>query len=224
MTRHLTPMLRLHPLDDDGSPLSEEATRRDDIELVAGVRRGDARAIAAFYARVRPIIDRRLRKLLGTHDADFDDMVQNSLIELIRSAARFRGDGSLDGWVAVVSARVVFREVRERRSERRVFAAAPVDAVHEPVDPADIEASTEARETLSRVRAHLGAIDPVKAWAFVLHDVMGHSLAEVAEITGTSPSATQSRLFRGRRELEERLLGDEELAARLRARATETTS
>jgi RNA polymerase sigma-70 factor (ECF subfamily) len=194
--------------------VSDDSAKRDgDLELVARVSRGDARAMAAFYDRVRPIIDRKLRRLLGIHDADFDDMVQNSLIELMRSLDRFRGEGALDGWVGVVSARVVFRQIRERRSERRIFAAAPTD----------VEEESSARELLTRVRNHLDAIDPVKAWTYVLHDVVGHSLAEVAEITNASIPATQSRLFRGRRELEERIAADVELASQLRARAGEPT-
>jgi RNA polymerase sigma-70 factor (ECF subfamily) len=201
--------------------VSDDSAKGDDIALVAGVARGDARSVAAFYARVRPIIDRKLRRLLGLHDADFDDMVQNSLIELIRSVDRFRGEGSLDGWVGVVAARVVFRHIRERRSERRIFAAAPADGTLETVDSIDVEEGSSSRELLARIRRHLAAIDPVKAWTYVLHDVVGHSLAEVAEITNASLPATQSRLFRGRRELEERLAGDVELASRLRARAGE---
>jgi RNA polymerase sigma-70 factor (ECF subfamily) len=204
--------------------VSDDSAKRDgDLELVARVSRGDARAMAAFYDRVRPIIDRKLRRLLGIHDADFDDMVQNSLIELMRSLDRFRGEGALDGWVGVVSARVVFRQIRERRSERRIFAAAPTDGATELLDTADVEEESSARELLTRVRNHLDAIDPVKAWTYVLHDVVGHSLAEVAEITNASIPATQSRLFRGRRELEERIAADVELASQLRARAGEPT-
>ena len=215
-------MLRSRPLHNDGndgSEVSGETARRDDeVALIVAVRRGDARAIASFYDRVRPIIDRKLKRLLGIHDADFDDMVQNSLIELMRSLDHYRGEGSLDGWVGVVSARVVFREIRERKSERRIFAAVPADASAELLDATDLEESSSARELLLRVRAHLDACDPVKAWTYVLHDVLGHTLAEVAEITGASLSATQSRLFRGRLELEDRLAADAELASRLRAR------
>jgi RNA polymerase sigma-70 factor (ECF subfamily) len=121
--------------------------------------------------------------------------------------------------VGIVSARVVFREIRERKSERRIFVGVPVDGSTEILDAIDLEAASSARELLGRVRSHLDAIDPVKAWTYVLHDVLGHSLAEVSEITGATVSATQSRLFRGRRELEERIGADAELASRLRARA-----
>ncbi len=206
-------MLHFRPLRT-GSDLSDESR---DLALVSAVKRGDARAVARFYERVRPVIDRKVRRLLGTHDADYDDMVQNSLIELIRSLDRFRGDGSLDGWVSVVAARVVYRELRERRSERRVFDPSSMDDGSEAAGCEDGESATAARELLVRVRRHLDALDPVKAWTYLLHDVLGHSLAEVAEITSTSVSAAQSRLFRGRRDLEERLAGDADLASLLRA-------
>ncbi len=198
---------------------SDGIDRADDGELVLGVRRGDPRAVAAFYERVRPVIDRRLRRLLGIHDADYDDMVQNSLIELIRSIHRFRGDGSLEGWVSIVASRVVYRELRDRRSERRVFDPSSCDDGSDTAAADDAESAS--RELLLRVHKHLDALDPIKAWTYLLHDVIGHSLTEVAEITSSSVSAAQSRLFRGRRELEDRLSSDADLASLLRSRDEE---
>ena len=44
---------------------------------------------------------------------------------------------------------------------------------------------------LARVLRHLDAIEEQKAWTFVLHDVSGHDLRGIADITGVSVSAAQ---------------------------------
>jgi DNA-directed RNA polymerase specialized sigma24 family protein len=45
----------------------------------------------------------------------------------------------------------------------------------------------------------------------LFHDVYGYDLEQVGEIMGSSVSATQSRLVRGRREVHERIRKDPRL-------------
>ena len=73
------------------------------------------------------------------------------------------------------------------------------------------EGCPSAEDVRSRVLAHLDHIDEHKAWAYVLHDVCGYDLKEVAKITDSSVSAAQTRLVRGRRELRARIESDAEL-------------
>lgn len=193
-------------------PSSAAVRTLDDTEMLAAVRRGDDSVAAAFHARIRPVVARAVARLLGRQDNDFDDLVQHALIEIMRSLTRFRGECSLDGWCARIAARAVWNEIRRRKVERRIFEG-PLDddLPHE----ADVHRVTETRASLERVRTHLAAIDPDRAWTFMLHDVWGYDLQEIAEITNVSVAAAQSRLSRGRRELHARIAGDPELAREL---------
>jgi RNA polymerase sigma-70 factor (ECF subfamily) len=207
------PALSLVPAAGDATPPPEP--RRSDVQLLAGVRRGDPQMAADFYWRVRPVVGRTVRRLLGRMDQDGDDIAQVAMIQLIEALPRYRGECPLDAWVSAVSANVVYKHIRRRRLERSLFAAAPADgeAAHWDLPhPATAGAAVAARELTSRIGRHLGAMNADRAWAFILHDVCGYSLEEIGQICQISPAAAQSRLSRGRRELHERIAADPTLA------------
>jgi RNA polymerase sigma-70 factor, ECF subfamily len=182
----------------------------DDMDLVRRVVAGQPQAAADFHDRVRPVADRTIARLLGTRDPDFDDLTQQALIELVTGLGSFRGECPLDAWSSLVSARVVYRHLRRRRIERRLFVLEGGDS-YEPAERAAVS-PVGLRSLVRRVEAYLQSMDSKKSWTFVLHDVYGYELAEIAEITGSSVAAAQSRLVRGRRELHDKLAGDAELS------------
>ena len=190
----------------------------DDVQLLAAVRAGDGRAAEALYERSRPIVERTLRKLLGRSDPEHQDLFQQTMIEIVRTVDRYRGECPLDGWIATLAAHVVFKDLRHRRVERRVLS----DVLpFEPIGPDQPAHRAALRSTIDRVRDHLANMDEGRAWAFLLHDVHGYDLREMAQIMGISPAAAQSRLVRGRKELHDRIAGDPELACDLERREGE---
>src|SRR5580700_6229760 len=70
----------------------------DDSELLAAMRRGDASAATALHDRLRPQVDRTVRRLLGARDPDFPDVTQQAMIQIVGTVDRYRGDCSLDSW------------------------------------------------------------------------------------------------------------------------------
>jgi RNA polymerase sigma-70 factor (ECF subfamily) len=72
------------------------------------------------------------------------------------------------------------------------------------------------REALGAIQKHLVRVDANRSWTFLLHDVYGYDLKEVASITGVSVAAAQSRLMRGRREIHERIQADPKMATMIR--------
>jgi RNA polymerase sigma-70 factor (ECF subfamily) len=205
-----SPRLRLVP----GSARASEPRARartpvaggwDDHELVAAVRNGDEAAAGAFHDRLRPRVEGTIRRLIGSGDADQDDLGQLAMIALIEGIDRYRGECSLDAWASTVAAHVVYKHIRRRKLERRFFSP---PAESEPSSCLNPARALVARDLVRRARSLLADLSEEKAWTFLLHDVCGFDLREIAEITGVTATAAQGRLVRGRRELHERAAAD----------------
>jgi len=207
------PALRLVAGSAAPRPQRPEPTL-DDSELLAALRRGDPSAATAFHDRVRPQVDRTIRRLLGSRDVDADDVAQLALLELVTTIDRYRGECALDAWTSTLTAHVVYKHIRRRRTERKIFGAVASEDL-EVASPRSEPRRNAARDAMKRVLQHLDAMDESRAWAYVLHDVCGYDLREIAQITGVTVAAAQARLVRGRRELHERIAADPELALRM---------
>ena len=72
-----------------------------------------------------------------------------------------------------------------------------------PHAPRHPERALEARDELRHLRLALAGLSPGRAEAVLPHDALGYDLTEVASLTGSSEAAVQSRLVRGRRDLQE---------------------
>jgi len=191
--------------------LEADAAAERDAALVAALRSGETTVAAAFHDRVRPTIDRTLVRLLGRRDVDHDDLAQRALIELFTTIRSYRGECALDSWTGTLTARVVWKHLRRRKLERQMFEGIePEDSVR-LVAPVEAVSQAVMRSLLSRVGRLVEKLDPDRAWAFLLHDVCGYDLREIARITGASVAAAQSRLSRGRRELHALVAADPEL-------------
>jgi len=211
------PHLRLVP---SGPKVERPRPTLDDAQIVAALREGDPSAAASFYDRARPTVDRSIYRVLGRRDRDHDDLAQMAMIALIESIERYRGDCPLDGWISTVTAHTVFKHLRRRKLETRIFAPEEGAALEIAREPGP-EKKSAMFTAVTRIREHLQALEANKAWTFLLHHVCGYDLKEIAEITETSVAAAQQRLSRGRRELHARLREDPELVELLEGTTSE---
>lgn len=166
-------------------------------------------AVREAVKDVQATVDTVVRRLVGSRDPEFEDLVQSSLVNVLTTFDRgkFRGDCPPGGWAAVIARNVAVDAIRARARERRVFqhgwdTALADDRAQIAADPGP-ERLTDIRLTLDRVNQALSGLGPKKARVVYLHDVLGYELGEVATMLGTSVAAAQSRLVRGRHEIVE---------------------
>jgi RNA polymerase sigma factor (sigma-70 family) len=171
---------------------------------------GRRKAVVAEMQDVRSAVDLVLRRLIGTQDPEYEDLMQSSMENVLTTLERgnFRGDCPTGGWAAVIARNVAVDAIRVRTRERQLFTRtesdlAQADAVRNVGLAAEHgpEHLTAVQERLHRVKSALMGLSPHKANVVFLHDILGHQLDEVAGILGITVSAAQSRLVRGRRHI-----------------------
>ena len=177
----------------------------DDVTL-ARARRGDLTALEAVCrAFEAPVYTLARRLVRNPHDAE--EVLQETFLEVVRSIARFRGDGSLAGWIRQVTAskalgRLRYRRVRagETSLDTDQDGEAPPEPSVEPVHPGDrLDVATALGQLSDSARAVV--------W---LHDVEGYTHDEIATLMGRTASFSKSQLARAHARLRDALGGQGE--------------
>ncbi|MGW4501662.1 RNA polymerase sigma factor [Micromonospora sp. NPDC004336] len=175
----------------------------EDIEaLAASAARGDAAALDALLAAVRPEVLRLCARLLPNRQ-DAEEACQDTLLAVARGIGRFEGRSSFHTWLhrlAANRARSTYRVLR-----RRWLVEAGGVPLPEPVDPR--RTSVVAGTRLDLLDA-LDSVRPELAEAVTLRDVLGLGYREIADLLDLPEGTVKSRLHEARRQVRLRLTGE----------------
>lgn len=162
--------------------------------LVRRAQGGDRFAFDQLVERHQQRLFTLAARVLGSRD-DAADAVQEAFLRAWLALPRFRAGSLFSTWLY----RICLNAAHDQRLKRR---AEPRDDLPEPADPRDRFAESELSEALQRA---LDALEEDFRTAVVLYDVLGCSYAEIADLTQVAEGTVKSRIFRGRKELAERL-------------------
>jgi RNA polymerase sigma-70 factor (ECF subfamily) len=185
------------------SPVFEWA--RDDMD-------GSTQSREEQLVALVPAVRGWLYRLLGP-GADFDDAVQDALVEVARALPRFEGRSKLTTYAHPIVLRSGYKAIarrKKRRQEQDDAVLERVPGVHDPEDQA------HHRAQLERLHRVLDQLSEAQRGAFVLVNVERLSHEEAAEREDVSVETIRKRLTRGRSELARRLAADPELVAMLK--------
>lgn len=150
----------------------------------------------ALEAKLRPFIARRVAS-----PADVDDVLQEVLLRLHRSASLVRDDERFGPWVFQVARNAVVDHHRARSRH----PVAPDDTEPEANDAADNDADDADAEALLALSVvpFVACLPSPYREAVTLTELEGRSVREAAELCGVSETAMKSRVRRGRMRLRE---------------------
>jgi RNA polymerase sigma-70 factor, ECF subfamily len=178
--------------------------------LVQRAQAGDERAYLELFYRHRADVARIVFRTLGP-DAELEDIVQDSFVQIFRSLASFRGEAKLSTWIYRIVTNVARMHLRARSTRPRLTSAPAALAAR--ADPSQGPAELAARH--ARLRALYRVLDQLsdkKRSVLVLHDFEGLPPAEIARIVDAPDETVRTRLFYARRELYAAIAADAELA------------
>jgi RNA polymerase sigma-70 factor (ECF subfamily) len=173
---------------------------------------GDAHRDAAFEQEAIPWLDDvyRFALSLTRDDADADDVVQETYLRAYRSWHTFIPGTECRRWLFTIC-RNVFLRARERQrptvdledGEQDAVAAGSVYAAARERGYDDIYATLDLAPALRDALDELA--EPFRS-TVILVDVEGMTYENAAQVMGVPIGTVRSRLFRGRRLLQEKLL------------------
>lgn len=167
-------------------------TEPSDEELFEAYVSGDEAAFQQLFDRYAPLLLRLVgRDVRRRHEAE--EIVQDTFLNLHRSAADFRKGARLRPWLMTIALNLK-REYFRRRA-RRPESPLEIDGRQDPV--AASPRILERRHARTQVERALDELPEGQREVIVLHWFGGLSFKEVAEVVGASLSAVKVRAHRG---------------------------
>ena len=185
-----------------------------DLMLVDRCAQGEQAAARELFRTHQARVHATLYRVLGAN-RDMEDLLQETFIQVFRSLRGFRGEARLGTWIDRIAARVAYRYLSQRKGAAGT-ATFDEEGPYVPVHRVEAADQMLAREGVRRFYAALDELGPASRLAFTLHEVDGRSLAEVADLCGTSVTTAKLRVWRARRALMKRAEGDAVLGEFLR--------
>jgi RNA polymerase sigma-70 factor (ECF subfamily) len=180
------------------------------VELARAASGGDMAATQALLKALAPGMIRAAHAVMGSRHADVDDVIQQSLIGLVQALPAFRGECSPQHFASRIVARTAVAAThRSKVRGARRDDSLEVDAFEADALPPHDGIDAERRRKV--VQELLAALPEEQAETLALRVVMGFSLGEVADATGTPLNTVRSRIRLAKEALRRRIEGDASL-------------
>jgi RNA polymerase sigma-70 factor (ECF subfamily) len=184
-----------------------DALDRADMQRLAA---GQDPALNDLMERHATAVFHFLCRMLN-HEDDANDLAQETFVRVFRARETFRSTEKFSAWLFTIAANLARNQIRWRTRHPNVSLDAETGTAERSLAstlPSTESAPNEqllAAERTAAVRTAVNQLPPDLREAIVLCEWEERSLAEAARILDTTPKAVESRCYRARQILRERL-------------------
>ncbi|TXD35210.1 RNA polymerase sigma factor [Lujinxingia vulgaris] len=167
-----------------------------DATLITRAAAGDRVAFRQLYERHVGYVAHHVGRLVGPR-GDLEDVVQEVFVQVHRCLADYRGDCTFTTWLYRVSRNVAIDHLRRRKKTVSLDDWRPLR------QSGSSWRRLEARDQLRGLYAAMEKMPLDHREAFVLYEIEGMKLREIADLTGDPLNTVASRVRRARQDLRE---------------------
>ena len=192
-------------------PSLRDRSNEDWIRAIREQGSGSGDAMQELHDYLRRALAKVLRRQNISED-DLTDFTQETLLQLVKSIHRFRGDSAFTTWATAVATRVAFTELRRRRARENhqeewesLFGGAEEPAVSNRELPESDLSRNQLLEALNRaIQSKLTD----RQRAVVVAELRGIPTIQIAEKLGTNQNALYKMHHDARKKLRMALVAE----------------
>lgn len=181
-----------------------------DAEAMTRLRGGDDLALNELMARWQQPLVNYLARFCGD-EATALDLAQDTFVRVYEARARYDTRGKFATWLYTIAGNLARNSHRWQQRHPTVSLDAPSDenggtlATHLPDAALAPDANAEASERASAVRAAIAELPEDQRAIVLLSEYEDRSHADIAAVLTCTTKAVETRLYRARQTLREKL-------------------
>ena len=171
-------------------------SKQQDDELLRAVARGESQALDVLYLGYHRRLARFLTRIAPRYET-IEEIINDTFMVVWQHAREFRGASRVSTWIIGIAYRIALKSLRGNDGLQRAKSAENLpEASFDPME------ATELSDWLAHALNHL-PMEQRLTMELAYH--MGHSIDEIAEITGSPAGTVKARMFHAREKLRQSL-------------------
>ena len=187
-----------------GNPSTATKQADGDRDLVDRARRGDRDAFCALVRRHQDLAFNRAYQIMRNRE-DALDISQEAFARAYSSLPTFKGEATFTTWLHRIVVNLAIDSLR-RRQRGGIGASVefqPEDRCADVISAADPVSILQSKQVRALLAQGIERLPPAQRAVLILREIEGMSYDAIAQAVGCTLGTVMSRLYYGRRKLQE---------------------